>query len=107
MFRILSVLLMGVAVVAFSASKPTEAAEDVKLEGSITCAKCDLKLSKGCANVIVVEKDGKKTTYWFDAKSAKKEHGKVCQGAKDGTVTGTVSKDGDKDIVTVKEVKFK
>jgi hypothetical protein len=31
----------------------------------------------------------------------------VCKEAKDGTVTGTVKKDGDKMVVTVSKVEFK
>ena len=106
MLRLLSVLLMGVAICAFAS---TAAAEDKKvtLEGDIVCGKCELKLSPKCAVCIVVEKDKKKTTYWFDADSSKKYHGDVCTEVKPGSVTGTVKKDGDKMLITVSELKYK
>jgi hypothetical protein len=78
--------------------------KEVTLEGKITCAKCDLKLQDKCATVIKT-KDGK--VYYFDTDSHKKNHKTICQEAKDGTVTGTVSKEGDKEIIKVSKVDFK
>jgi hypothetical protein len=105
MLRLLSVLLMGVAVCAFT-STAVAADEKMTLEGNIVCGKCELKMSPKCAVCIVVEKDKKKTTYWFDADSSKKYHGDVCQDVKPGKVTGTVKKDGDKMMITVTELKY-
>ena len=73
------------------------------LKGTITCGKCDLKLADKCATVIKV---GEKV-YWFDEATSKKYHKEVCTEAKEGTVTGTVKKDGDKMIVTATKVEFK
>jgi hypothetical protein len=112
MIRLLSLLVLGAAVCAFTApSAPVAAADEkdakeVKLEGNICCGKCELKESAKCAVTIVVEKDGKKTTYWFDDKASKKYHGDVCTEVKKGKVTGTVKKDGDKMILTVTELKY-
>jgi len=109
MLRLLSVLVLGIAIVAFSS--PARADEkdgkEVKLEGTIVCAKCELKISPSCAACIVVEKDNKKTTYWFDTTASKKYHPDICSETKPGTVTGTVKKDGDKMIVTVTDLKYK
>lgn len=109
MIRLLSVLVLGVAVLAFNAPMAV-AADDPKavtLEGNICCGKCELKESAKCAVTIVAkDKDGKKVTYWFDADASKKYHGDVCTEVKAGKVTGTVKKDGDKLILTVKELKF-
>src|SRR3954447_5982967 len=78
----------------------------VTLKGTITCAKCDLKLEKTCMTVIKVKKDDKDVVYYFDKDSGKKHHKAICTEAKEGEVKGTVKKEGDKMIVTVKELKF-
>jgi RecG-like helicase len=108
MIRTLAVLVLGVAV-CFSLNKATAAEEgkEVTLEGKILCGKCELKESEKCATAIVVEKDGKKTTYWFDMTSSKKYHKDICQEVKEGTVKGTVKKDGEKMVVTVSDLKYK
>ncbi len=76
------------------------------LKGTITCAKCDLKETDKCMTVIKVSKGGKDRVYYFDPASHKKLHGKICTSPKEGEVTGTVSKKGDKMMVKVKDVKF-
>ena len=58
------------------------------------------------ATVIVVKDNGKETVYYFDKESGKKNHKAICTEAKKGTVKGTVKKEGDKMVVTVKEIKF-
>lgn len=78
----------------------------VTLKGTITCPKCDLGIEKGCGTVVVVKKGDKETIYYFDAASNKKHHSQICKEAKPGTVTGTVSKKGDKHLIAVKDVKF-
>jgi len=105
MFRLLSVMLAVIAVFAFS-TNVSAADTEVTLDGKILCGKCELKESAKCAVAIVVEKDGKKSTYWFDADSSKKYHGDVCQVVKPGKVTGTVVKEGDKMILSVKTLTY-
>ena len=78
-------------------------AEEVTLTGKVTCAKCDLKLADKCATVIV----SKDVVYYFDAAGDKKNHGEICKSAKEGSVTGEVSKDGDKNIIKVSKVELK
>jgi hypothetical protein len=82
-------------------------AEEKTLKGTITCAKCDLKKESKCMTVIVVKEDGKDVVYYFDDASGKKNHKEICQSPKEGSVTGTVSKDGDKMVVKVTKVEFK
>ena len=96
------VLVLGVA----SAEEKKEGGTKT-LKGTITCAKCDLGTADKCATVIKVKEGDKDVVYYFDAAGDKKHHGKICQSAKEGTVTGTVSKDGDKMIVKVTKVEFK
>ncbi|MCS7045379.1 MAG: DUF6370 family protein [Gemmataceae bacterium] len=79
---------------------------EVTLKGKITCAKCDLGETDNCATVIVTKRDKKDVTIFFDAKSDKKYHGDVCSSAKDGVVTGTLKKDGKKEVIAVKELKY-
>jgi uncharacterized protein YpmB len=69
----------------------------VTLKGTITCAKCDLKLADECATVIKAKNDdGKDVVYWLkDKGNGEKYHEKVCQGPSKGSVTGVVSKDKD------------
>ena len=105
-------LLVGFALLALSMVLLTNveagggAKKDVVLKGKITCAKCDLGTESSCATVIVTKMNGKDVTVYFDAPSHKKHHGAICSDPKDGTVTGTLKSEGDKKIVSVKDVKF-
>ena len=106
MIRALTALVLGLAVVGFFAA-PTIAEEkkaaEQTFEGKITCPKCDLGEADKCATVLIV-KDKK---YFFDADSNKKYHSEICKAAKEGKVTGTVKKDGDKMVISVTKLEFK
>src|SRR5579885_348630 len=107
--RVALTMLAGlVAAFALVVSVQAEDKQDeVKtLKGTITCAKCDLKLEKKCATVIKVKQGDKDVVYYFDPASDRKYHKKSCTTPTKGTVKGTVKKEGDKNIVTVKEVSF-
>ena len=113
MVRILSALVFGLALIGFAGFSVTaeepkkkegkEAAKEVTLEGKITCPKCDLGEVEKCATVIKV----KDKLYWFDTKSNAKYHKEICKAAMEGTVTGKVTKDGDKMIISVTKLEFK
>ena len=107
MLRRSALSLIAIAACSFVFSVSAADEKEVKLTGKITCAKCDLGVADSCATVIVVKEKDKDVTYYFDAASHKKNHGPICKAAKDGTVTGTVKKDGDKMVVTVKELEYK
>ena len=108
MIRKIAVLVFGVAALALCVSGSFAEEKDEKtLTGKITCAKCDLGVEKACATVIVVKEKDKDVTYYFDKEGSKKHHKEVCTASKEGTVKGTVKKDGEKLVVTVKEVTFK
>jgi Family of unknown function (DUF6370) len=104
LFGLLAIFAVVIAVQA--------ADKEETLKGTITCAKCDLKLEKkACATVIVVakdkkNKDGKDIIYYFDTDSHKKNHKPVCMEAKKGTVTGIVSEKDGKKIIKVTKVDF-
>jgi Family of unknown function (DUF6370) len=82
--------------------------KDSTIKGTVTCAKCGLKVpgQDKCATVVVEKKGGKEVIYYFDTDSGKKFHGNICTEPKDGTVTGTVSDKDGKKIVAAKDVKF-
>jgi hypothetical protein len=86
---------------AFSAG-----AEEVTLKGKVTCAKCDLKLADKCATVVVVKENDKDVVYYFDADAHKKDHAEICKAAKEGSVTGEKSMDGDKHMIKVSKVAY-
>ncbi len=91
------------ALVAFTGSFVQ--AEDKKLEGTATCAKCDLKTADKCRAAVVVTENGKSVTYLTEPNDqAKALHSEICKGGKPATVEGTVSeKDG---VKTIKITKF-
>ena len=100
-------IALGLAVAMFLAlAVRAEEGKEETLKGNITCGKCELKKDKACATVVVVKKGDKETVYYFDKDSHKKYHDDICKGGKKGSVTGTVKKEGDKMIVTVKDLKY-
>jgi hypothetical protein len=104
MFRVLSALfVVGMFLALVGGPAVAKEEKEETLKGTITCAKCDLKLADKCHTVIKV---GDKV-YWFDEESSKKNHKTICTEAKEGTVVGTVKKEGDKLIVTPSKVEFK
>ncbi len=105
--RLIAAALSLVFAVALVAGVSAADDKQVTLEGTITCAKCDLKKENACATVIVVKKDGKDVIYYFDEKGHKEHHSKVCTEAKKGKVTGTLSKKNGKEIITVAKVEIK
>jgi hypothetical protein len=77
------------------------------VKGTICCAKCELKMSDKCATVIKVKDGDKELIYYFDAECHKKNHGKICNEAKEGEATGVLGKDGKKLTIKVSKVEFK
>lgn len=99
-------LSLSFAAPAFAADKapkkPAAAvASEVTLKGTIGCAKCALKETTSCQNVLMVKDGAKETKYYIENNEvAKANHGKVCGGTAPATVTGTVKdgKDGKKTL---------
>jgi hypothetical protein len=105
-FSILASVAVALILVAGLTAQDEKKGKQVTLKGSITCAKCDLKEAKKCETVIKVKEDGKDVVYYFDAKSHKTHHQKICQEAKEGTVVGKVSEKDGKKMVTATKVEF-
>jgi hypothetical protein len=80
--------------------------KEVTVKGKITCAKCDLGIEQKCTTVIVTKQDGKDVVIYLDPASGKKNHSAICQSAKEGSVTGTVSEKDGKKVINAKNVKF-
>jgi hypothetical protein len=107
--RIAALVLLGLGlVVAFlgSATAQEKAGKEVTLKGKITCAKCDLGIEPKCATVIQVKKGDKELVFYFDKASNKKYHADTCKEAKNGEVTGKVTKEGDKRVIAVESLKY-
>jgi hypothetical protein len=107
--RLAAVLLLGLGLIAaLLEGANAQEKKETTLKGTITCAKCDLKVEgqKACATVITVKKADKTTVYYFDTAAHKKYHQDVCREAKPGSVTGTVSKKGEKNIITVEKLNY-
>ena len=109
MVRFASMILSLSLVLGLAGFAAADKEEAKTLEGTITCAKCDLKIEgqKKCATVIKVKEGDKEVVYWFDADSHEKNHKAICTEPKEGKVTGTIGKDGDKKTIKVTKVEFK
>jgi hypothetical protein len=102
-----SILLGLVFVLTFVVgARADDAKEEKTLKGTITCGKCDLKEADTCHTVVKVKDGDKEVVYWFSGKNAKKNHKDICQGAKQGSVTGTVSEKDGKHYVEVSKIEF-
>src|SRR5262245_47233997 len=106
MKKALSLLAVLALVFAFTLSAHAQAPKEVTLKGTICCGKCELKVDAACATVIKVKEAGKDVVYYFDPAGHKAHHKAICTEPKEGTVKGTVTKQGAKMIIKVSDVKF-
>lgn len=88
------------------------AAKELKLEGTLVCAKCGLKEAgvKKCTNALQVKDGDKIVTHYLDDKGAEEAyHEGLCGGGKKegAKVTGTVSEKDGKNWVKAKHVEEK
>jgi hypothetical protein len=85
----IGLFMLALAIPALAEDKGKE----ITITGDAKCGKCALKETAKCQNVIEVEKDGKKTTYYIvDNEKSKAFHKNVCQETKKATATGTCKK---------------
>jgi hypothetical protein len=84
------------------------AAGEVTLKGDMVCAKCALKQSEKCQNVLKVADGGKETLYYLEHNQiAKDNHEMVCSGKpKSATVTGMVKEAGGKKLLIASSIKY-
>ena len=92
------------------ATAPTSLAADgkeVSIQGEGKCAKCELKKTDSCQNVIEVTKDGKKETYFLVQNDvSKKFHSNLCQATAKVKATGTVKEVDGKKEMTVSKIEL-
>lgn len=99
--------LLAVAVMATGLSLVVRAAEEKTISGEGQCAKCSLKETKTCQNVIVTETDGKKVTYYLEQNPvSKKFHKNVCSDIKKVKAVGTVEEKDGKMILTASKIEL-
>jgi hypothetical protein len=86
--------------------KPSPDAE-ITLKGDMTCARCGLHEGTTCQNVLRV-KEGQSEVKYYLAKNpvSEENHGKVCAGSAPATVTGKLSTENGKKLITPSAVKF-
>jgi len=81
--------------------------KEITITGEAKCGKCALKETEKCQNVIQVEKEGKKTTYYIVHDDvAKAFHKNVCTETKKATATGTSKKVDGKLQFTAKKIEL-
>jgi len=111
--KILTTMLMSATFAAFaSVGFAAEETKDktVTLEGTATCAKCDLGTEDKCATVLQVKEGDKTVDYYITGEPDKEFHKKICKKSKDAKATGTVSeKDGKKmlEVTSIEETSKK
>jgi len=114
MLRIALAVALGFSIVSLAGMANTSAAdkkEDKKaetktLEGKLVCTKCKLSETDACGNALLV-KDGDKTITYYIKDKGKGEKYHKCSGEQDAKVTGKVTKDGDKMVITDAKVEKK
>ena len=91
-------LMLAVAAPAFAEEKIRT------ITGEGKCGKCSLKETEKCQNVIQVEKNGKKTTFYLVQNDISKNfHENLCKEPKKVTATGTVKTvDGKREFTVTK-----
>jgi len=93
---------------AFAAKEKAKEGKERTVTGELQCAKCSLKETDSCQNVIVAtaKNDKKQTIYLAENEVSKGAHGEVCKGPKKASVTGTVAKEGKKMTLTASKIEF-
>lgn len=109
MRKLLTLAVCGVLTMGLGAVLADEG-KKVTLEGEALCAKCALGETKECQNVVIVEKDGKKTNYYLEKNEFFKDAHSglgICTAKKDKPVkvkvVGDVVKKDDKMVLTPTE----
>ena len=100
----------ALAIAGLLCSLPVRAADAAKekektVTGVAKCAKCALKESDTCQNVIEVKKGNKKTTYYLaDNDVSKAFHENICKGPKNVKATFNVTGEKGKEVYTAKKI---
>jgi len=110
MRKFLTIAACGLLITGLSALQADEAGKKVTIEGDGVCGKCALKEAPTCVNVVIVNKDGKKTKYFLEKNEFFQEAHQglgICTAKEDDPVkvkvTGTLVKKDDKNLLTPTE----
>ncbi|MFO1477463.1 MAG: DUF6370 family protein [Verrucomicrobiota bacterium] len=103
MKRTASILVMAgllmASLSAFAADK------EITITGEGKCAKCALKESDKCQNVIQTTENGKKVTYYLVQNQVSKDfHENLCKESEKVTATGTVKEEHGKMMLTASKI---
>ncbi len=99
--------IVGLAMLVGFTAQAESKGKEITIHGKACCAKCCLKEGSECQNVVQVEKDGKKTTYYLaDNKVSKDFHDNVCKTPKKASATGTCKKVDGKLVVTCSKIEL-
>lgn len=80
---------------------------EVTLKGDLTCAHCSLHEGTACQNVLRVKEAAGEAKYYLAKNGVSEQnHGKVCGGSAAATVTGKLSTEGEKKIITPSALTF-
>lgn len=100
LLKIVSIAVLSLSVSAFAANK------EVTLTGEGKCAKCALKKSDKCQNVLEVknkDKDGTKL-YYLTGDVSEAFHGELCSKTKKIKVVGVGSEADGKNLIAVSKI---
>jgi len=99
-------VLAGFLVAALAA--PVFAADkEVTVTGEGKCAKCALKETDKCQNVIQTTEGGKTVTYYLAQNAVSKDfHENLCKESRKVTATGTVKEEKGKKVLTVSKIEL-
>lgn len=91
-------------VLTLTLVNPTFGAEEKTITGEGKCAKCSLKETDSCQNVIQAQENGKTVNYYLAKNKVSKDfHDNICKETKKVTATGTVKEvDGKKELTASK-----
>jgi hypothetical protein len=103
--KALSRLGVAVALVLGLAAAGTVSAEEVTLNGTVSCGKCALKKAEKCQDVLsVTDAQGAVTEYWIVKNEAAEKAGHQCKSEAKATVTGEVTEKDGKKWLTVSKM---
>lgn len=104
------ILAGAIGLFMLALALPTLADEkdkEMTITGDAKCGKCALSETEKCQNVIQVEKEGKKTSYYLVENDASKAfHKNVCKETKKATATGTNKKVDGKNQFTASKIEL-
>ena len=104
MKKVLVLLSCITGVLTLALTTPSFGADEKTITGEGKCAKCALKETDSCQNVIQVQEDGKTVNYYLAKNKVSKDfHDNICKESKKVTATGTVKEvDGKKELTATK-----